>query len=186
MKILNETLGYLGKSFWGIQDDHKSSELSMDRGELLHRWGEESGALDDYEQSYRSLQDMSEDILSSDDALKRYRMLFNDLLHMLKLRLRGASQVFEFLCEHRMKIELRDLDFPRELHIKIEEFMTIEEQLLMESQEIKTAFIQVDLPDPLVRERKKLLEGFEKQLSEIEDGIEAFYHRVHSYIKEKN
>ena len=42
-----------------------------------------------------------------------------------------------------------------------------------------------ELQDDFSQDRKRILDSFDRELSEIEDGIEAFYHRVHNYIKKK-
>lgn len=186
MKSFDQALTYLGRSFWGLSDPHTDHQSSLDQGRRLYHWGNESGLLDDYEQSFDHLVEVPLEILSLTEVLECHQMLFDNLIHMLKLRLKETSEVFDFLCVHRTKIEIRDIDFPKELHQKIEEFIKLEEQWFSNGQDLSKRFLAINLPESQIKNRKDTLEHFERHLSEVEDGIEAFYHRVLTYIKSEN
>jgi hypothetical protein len=186
LKSLDQALSYLGRSFWGLRDPGAENQSFLDQGRRLYHWGNESGLLDDYEQSFSHLVKVPLEALSLTEALECHHMLFDNLIHMLKLRLKETCEVFDFLCVHRPKIEIRDLDFPKELHLKIEEFIKLEEQWLSNGQDLKKRLLGISLPESQINTRKNTLEHFERHLSEVEDGIEAFYHRVLTYIKSEN
>lgn len=183
MPLLKETLGYLGRSFWGLPNDQKELQDSLSRGRLYHRWGKESAELDDYEQSFDSMMEVSGLDLDSAEDLERCETLLVNVLEMLRLRLKAASEDFEFLCDHRLRIELRDLDFKKELHLKVAEFMDYEERVFSKGEQVKAMVLAMDLQDEEKQGRKELLESFDKGVYEISDGIEAFYLRIKEYVE---
>jgi hypothetical protein len=184
MPLLKETFGYLGRSFWGLPDGNKELQDALSRGRLYHGWGKESAELDDYEQSFDSMMEVSGLLaLESGEDLERCETLLTDVLEMLRLRLKLASEDFEFLCGHRLRIELRDLDFKKELHEKIAAFMDYEEHILLKGEEVKSMVFAMDLQDQEKQGRKDLLESFDLGVQEVSAGIEAFYLRIKEYVE---
>jgi hypothetical protein len=182
MTLVRDTLDYLGRSFWGLPNKSKELQDSLSRGRLYHGWGEKSGELNDFENSFENMNSVSELQLGTLEDLERCEILLENILSILKLRLKSASEDFVFLCDHRMRIELRDLDFKTELHQKVVEFMDYEERYLVESENVKQMLMSLELEDEEKHHRQELLEAFEKGLQDVCDAVESFYKRVKDYI----
>jgi uncharacterized membrane protein YheB (UPF0754 family) len=180
--MLKEALGYFGRSYCGLPNAQSDLDIQLEKGKLYHKWGQISGELDDFQQSYDNLIEVESDKLTPAKNLQRCELLLENLQNILKLRLKLASEIFDFLCENRLRIELRDLDFKKELHDRTEEFMAFEETMLTEGDELKKFMLSLSLDDQLKGQRKELLEAFDKGMKAVGDGLEAFYHRVKAYV----
>lgn len=183
--LLKDTLGYLGRSFWGLPDREEERLKAYDRGMLYQRWGLQSGELDDFKQSFESLKsiELDTDELNTKGELKRCEVLLSDILELLRLRLVSANEDFQFLSDHRLRIELRDLDFKSELHKKVAEFMDDEEMTFANGDEVKALLLELDLQDEDKEKRKVLLEAFESGLESISQEIEKFYLMIKEYVE---
>ena len=183
--MLKEAMGYFGRSFCGLPNKESDIDIEMEKGKLFYKWGESSGELDDFQQSYNHLFNVEAPDLTQKMNLERCDLLLKNLQNILKLRLKMASEIFEFLCENRLRIELRDLDFKKELHERSEEFMAFEESMILQGEEIKKFMLTLVLADDLKGQRKDLLENYDRGLKSISDGMEAFYHRVKDYVRKE-
>ena len=176
-------MGYFGRSFCGLPNKESELDMEMEKGKLYYKWGESSGELDDFQQSYDHLFKVDAPALTPKINLERCDLLLNNLQNILKLRLKMASETFEFLCENRLRIELRDLDFKKELHERTEEFMAFEEAMVNQGEELKKFMLALTLTDELKGQRKELLENYDRGMKSVGDGLEAFYHRVKDYVR---
>ena len=181
--MLNEAFDYFGRSFWGLPNKENDLDIEIEKGRLYYKWGETSGELDDFQQSYDHLFHLEVPHLTPAKNLERCELLLNSLQNILKLRLQMASEIFEFLCENRLRIELRDMDFKKELHERTEEFMSFEESMVNQGEELKKFMLTLNLSDELKGQRKDLLENFDRGMKSVCDGLEAFYHRVKDYVR---
>ncbi|MBF0245100.1 MAG: hypothetical protein HQL31_07480, partial [Planctomycetes bacterium] len=106
------------------------------------------------------------------------------LIELLREELKEAVNWFNFLCDNRMRIELREKDFSKELDRKISDFMEAEEDLQGQSEMIKENFSKCALLSEASKaKRKELLGAFEKEKGKVDQGIEAFYGRVKEYVQ---
>lgn len=182
-KLLKESLFYLGRSYWGLPNQREEVQSHMDRGKLYLDWGHDSAELEDFEEAYQSLIKIPGEELNPDEDMARQSKLLLCITEVLQLRLRKAAETFEFLCESRLRIELRDLDFKKELNDRIVEFMDEEMEMLERSEGLKRSLSQMEVSENLKEKRMRILEEFEGKLKSVSEGMEAFYERVRDYIK---
>jgi hypothetical protein len=183
MKAIREGLTHLGRAYWGLPDQRKRTENSVDRSELYFKWGRESGETDDFIQALHGLEDLNPQELSLMDNLHRHQRILNCIVEILRLKLRDIAEVFEFLCDHRGKIELRSLDFKQQLHDCICSFIDEEEVFFAQGERIKVSLAELELEEGYKSQRKEMLESFDLQIEEITEGLKAFYARVKEYAE---
>ena len=181
MNVIKEGLSHFGRAYWGLPDHKTKTEQSFDRSELYFKWGNESGETDDFIQALHGLEDLDPDELTFKDNLHRHERILNCIVEILRLKLRDIAEVFEFLCDHRAKIELRSLDFKQQLFDCITSFIDEEETFFSQGERIKTSLADLDLEETFKSQRKEMLERYDRQSEEIEEGLKAFYARVKEY-----
>jgi len=181
MKVLREGLSHLGRAYWGLPDHKTKTESSFARSELYFKWGAKSGETDDFIQALHGLEDLNPEELTLKDNLLRHERILKCIIEILRLKLRDISEVFEFLCDHRGKIELRSLDFKMQLHDCICSFIDEEEVFFAQGERSKTSLANMALEDSYRPLRKEMLENFDRHSEEITNGLQAFYSRVKEY-----
>lgn len=183
MSVVEEGLRYFGMSFMGIQDDSEKALEIFDKANLYYRWGRESGEKDDFHNAFKYYVQIEDAILEDEKVLEKYENLFGTMAQILQLELKKSVENFKFLTEHKLRMELRDINFPKELDNKMNEFIGMEEEIFNDSDVLKKAFSDYLLEKGADKEaRKDILENYEKKLQEVHDGIEAFYLRIKEYV----
>jgi hypothetical protein len=182
MSVLNESLNYLGESYWGIASNKEEQLKTLDKGNLYYRWGNEKGELLDYLQAFNCFRGLKLEGVPQKKKHEIYEKIFISLAQVLRLKLKKAVETFEFLCYQRPKIELRDLNFKKELNDIMVEFMDFEKNYFAELDQAKAELIEEELDDQFKNDRKELLDGAEAKIVEVEQGIQAFYQRVKTYV----
>lgn len=186
MNLLQETASYLGMGYLDLPDDEHELREEINRANLYYRWGKESGQKDDFYQVLRGLETVDDAKLARRGGLlPKYDRMLDACLEILRLELKDAAFWFDFLCEHRMRIELREMSFGGELDRKIGDFMDREEGLQRRTDEIRGRLTEIhDLSDEDRESRKKMMENFETERKKVSEGIEAFYARVKEYVRQ--
>jgi len=184
MSSLKDGLSYLGESYWGLPSNKEEKFKELDKGNLYFKWGLDKGELQDYLESFRCFKEL--DLREESNELKFdiYQKMLDCLSEILRLRLKKAVEGFDFLCLQRPKIELRDLNFKKELNDVVVEFIDFEKDYFENLDEIKSKLISEELEDAFKERRKNLLESADVKLSEVEQAIQAFYHRIKIYVEE--
>lgn len=183
MGFLKEGMMYLGESYWGLPNQKNKMLKELDRGNLYYKWGHEKGELLDYLQSYDCFEKLDLEEQSSDLKFDVYSKKLDCISEILRIKLNKAVESFDFLCQQRAKIELRDLNFKIELNDVIVEFMEFEENYFAHLAENKASLVAEEFEDAFKEARKNLLESSESKTSEVEQGIEAFYLRIKEYVE---
>lgn len=182
MKVIREGLNHLGRAYWGLSDLKTRTEQSFDRSELYFKWGSESGETDDFIQALHGLEDLNPEELTLRDNLHRHERILKCIVEILRMKLRDIAEVFEFLCDHRSKIELRSLDFRQQLYDCVSSFIDEEEAFFAQGERIKNSLANIELGEDYKSQRKEMLESFDLQSEEITEGLKAFYARVKEYV----
>jgi len=184
MSSLNDGLAYLGESYWGLPNTKEGKFKELDKGNLYYKWGLEKGELLDYLECFKCFSALDLRDESNDLKFDIYQKMLDCLSEILRLRLKKAVEGFDFLCLQRPKIELRDLNFKKEVNDIVVEFIDFEKVYFENLDEIKSNLIAEDLEDDFKERRKNLLESAEVKMSEVEQAIQAFYHRIKVYVEE--
>ena len=184
MSFLKDGLSYLGESYWGLPNTKEDQVKILDKGNLYFKWGNEKGELLDYLEAFNSFRGL--DLSQESHSIKYdiYEKIFISLAEILKLRLKRAVENFDFLCQQRIKIELRDMNFKKELNNVMVEFMDFEKNYFTALDQAKVELIEEEVDDDYKDIRKNLIEGAEAKMVDVEHGIQAFYHRVKTYVVE--
>lgn len=184
MNLINEAVRYLGMGYWNLPDEALAFRDALDRGNLYYRWGKEGGKRGDFYEALAGLSGIADEKLPTENmVLDKYNKLLDTLLEIMRLETTDAAYWFEFLCDNRARIELRDLSFADELKKKMSEFMDREENLQKNIEDIKSSFTHFQgFSDPLKEKRKTALADFEKEKGKVDRGIEAFYGRIREYV----
>jgi len=184
MNTLKEGLAYLGESYWGLPNQKGAKFKVLDKANLYFKWGVQKGELLDFLEAFNGFKSL--DLSPEKSSLKFdiYEKILVCLSEILKIRLKKAVESFDFICLQRSKIELRDLNFKKELNEVISLFMDFEERYFVELDNAKLKLIDEDVEDHFKAARKNLLETADLKMAEVEQGIQAFYHRVKAYVEE--
>lgn len=182
MSVLKEGLNYLGESYWGLPGEKEEQLKILDKGNLYFKWGNEKGELLDYMEAFKCFRGLKLEDAPQNKKFEIYEKIFVSLAQILRLRLKKAVETFEFLCYQRPKIELRDLNFKLELNDIMVEFMDFEKKYFGELDQAKTELVEQELEDQFKNDRKELLDGADAKIVEVEQGIQAFYQRVKTYV----
>lgn len=182
MGVLNQGLNYLGESYWGLPNDKEDQLKILDKGNLYFKWGNDKGELLDYLEAFKCFRSLNLQNIDQHKKYDIYEKIFTSLAQILRLRLKKAVETFEFLCYQRPKIELRDLNFKVELNEIMLEFMEFEKNYFAELDRAKVELVEEEVDDKLKNDRKELLDGAEAKVVEVEQGIQAFYQRVKTYV----
>lgn len=182
--MIKEAIRYLGIGYMDLADPLDEVYQRLDKANLYYRWGQQKGEKDDYIQAYDAYLSILNDNLDGESILSKYDNLLTIYLEVLKLELKEVVENFEFLCSHRLRIELRGIDFAVELNRNISKFLDREEFMQESADELKKELTDVPLNDSQKEQRKELLEIFDQQKEQVNSGVEAFYNRVRDYVSE--
>lgn len=182
MKLHQEAIRYLSIGYAGLPD--KAAELrdAIDKASLYFRWGQESGEKDDYMNAFAGFNQVADEKLNEAELLDKYEKLLLSHIEIMRIELKDAVELFNFLCDNRMRIELRGIAFRMEVDVKINLYMDREEELQTLADKTKAGLLAGSLNDEHKDKRKKILEKFDREKEHINKGIEAFYNRIKEYI----
>jgi hypothetical protein len=183
--VLSEGIRYFKIGYLSQPDLINEMYQKLEKGELYYRWGEQSGERNDFHKAYSYLMEAEDDILSEILLIRKYEKVLLSCVNVLKYELGEIVEVFNFLCNNKLKIELRDINFPKELSSKMNTFMDIEGQFQNNISNLTVALNNLELNGSYKEDRMRILENSEKSHSEVNEGIQAFYARVKEFL-EKN
>ena len=158
---------------------------TLEKGELFYRWGEQSGEKNDFHQAYEHLLKAEDENLNENQLIRKYEKIIQSCVYILKYELGEIVEVFNFLCHNKLKIELRDINFPKELAQKMNHFMEIEQFFQENISMLTDSLNNIELSSSFKEERMKILETSENSHSEVNEGIQAFYARVKEFLEKK-
>ena len=185
MTVLSEAIRYFNIGYLNQPDLINDMHKALEKGELFYRWGEQSGECNDFHQAYEHLKLTDDENLNENQLIRKYNKILLSCVSILQNELREIVEAFTFLCSNKLKIELRDLNFPKELNSKMEVFLNLEKEFQDNISELTASLNNLELSGSYKEDRMKILELTEKNHNEVNEGIQAFYARVKEYI-EKN
>lgn len=183
-KLYKEAIHYLGMSYMGLPDEVEGVNKILDKANLYSKWGSESGEKNDFYQSFHAFMQVDDQLLDDEVVMEKYEKMVSVFLEIMRIELKEVADVFSFLSESRMRMELRGVNFPEELNGNISKFIQTEEELQKKSDELKGKLVECELGDNFKDRRNELLEKLDAEKESINKGIEAFYNRIKEYISE--
>lgn len=185
MTALSEGLRYFKIGYLNQPDLINDMHETLEKGELFYRWGEQSGERNDFHQAYEHLLQARDENLNEILLVRKYEKIIQSCVLILKYELGEIVEVFNFLCHNKLKIELRDINFPKELAKKMDDFIIIEEAFQQNISELTDSLNNIELSGSFKEDRMRILEISENSHSEVNEGIQAFYARVKEFLEQK-
>lgn len=182
MGLFSESIRYMNLGYFNDPDHLNENYQLLEKGLLYFSWGIQSHERNDFHQAFQHLTQVKDEFISEIQVLDRHIKLLSASLNILQFELKEVVDVFDFLNQNKLRIELRDLNFKKQIDDKINSFTEIEEECQKNILDITRSFNEYNFNETHMQKRIDFLVNFETDHNQINEGIQAFYIRIKEFI----